>query len=93
VLECLAEVKAKLQLLWGSGAAVDEHTADQLVMYMTLSAGVSRILVAPERTGESSRHLETVAVLAKQLLGVDVSIDEQQNGCRLIQCEGLGLAG
>ena len=62
-------------LLIKSNCCIDEHTADQLLIYMGLCEGVSRILVAP--IGEkSSLHIETVIEMLNILSSVKYSITE-----------------
>ena len=54
----------------GSRAAVDPYLADQLVVPLALAPGVSRYT-----TSEVTRHLTTVAWLARQFLERDITID------------------
>lgn len=51
-----------------AGACIDEHTADQILLYMALAAGTSQILVGPQ-TAISSLHMETVISVATALTG------------------------
>jgi RNA 3'-terminal phosphate cyclase len=84
---------SELQALLASGCCVDEYTADQLVVYMALAATltapaaerISRILVAPT-SAISSRHLETVVLMATRLTGAVITVDAAANGCRLVTC-------
>jgi RNA 3'-terminal phosphate cyclase (ATP) len=76
--------------LFRSGAAIDEHTADQLLLPMALAHGMSQMLVAPP-SRLSSLHLDSVIHILKEYLGPDVcSIEAQSNGCRLITVHGIG---
>ncbi len=54
-----------------SGAAVDDHLADQLLPFLAQAPGVSR-LTCPRITG----HLRTVAWTVEQFLPVDVMLSE-----------------
>lgn len=47
-----------LQALVDAGACVDEHTFDQLVVYMAMAKGRSRVL-GPPKSHLTSLHLET----------------------------------
>ena len=79
-----------------TGCCIDEHTCDQLLLYMALAKGTSRVLCAPTCHG-SSLHIETVIKVVSDMTGVQFSIEElETNGevdalkhvCRLITCEG-----
>jgi RNA 3'-terminal phosphate cyclase len=99
------DVVDELEYLCNSGACIDEHTADQLIVYAALASGTSRILCTP-RGEKSSLHLETVVEVAKQLCGARVTIESMPaevhtdnalnnvghvKELRLITCEGIGL--
>jgi RNA 3'-terminal phosphate cyclase (ATP) len=56
-----------------SGAAVDDHLADQLVPFLALGTGVSRFTCSTR-----SRHLETVVWTARQFLPLAI---ELADGC------------
>jgi RNA 3'-terminal phosphate cyclase (ATP) len=71
-----------------SGAAVDEHTADQLICFMALAQGESLLRVPRKR---SSQHLETVIVIAESILGAKFSARDSHDGMTsLISCVGAG---
>ncbi len=55
-----------------SGAAVDPHLADQLLLPMTLAAGRSRLT-----TSRWTSHAETNAALLRRWLGVAVAVAER----------------
>jgi RNA 3'-terminal phosphate cyclase (ATP) len=55
-----------------SGAAIDEHLADQLVPFCALVGSESRLTCAV-----ASRHLTTVAWVVEQFLPVRVSVESQ----------------
>lgn len=68
-----ATLCAQVSALLASGACVDEHTADQLIVFMALAKGTSRLL-APPRGMLTSLHLETVATFAAQLTGAKITV-------------------
>jgi RNA 3'-terminal phosphate cyclase len=86
-----------------TGSCVDEHTADQLLIFMALAAGdrdqgpfESKLLCEPFVEGKSSQHLETAVYLLNELLGprgchlhLETTSD---TGCRLITCRGIGYS-
>jgi len=70
--EVATEAVADLTALWETGAAVDEHLADQLLVFLALSGG--RVVV-PGLTG----HVETnLAVL--DAFDYDLSVEESNRG-------------
>lgn len=87
VRELVESVSRQLNLLLSSGACVDEHTADQLIIYAALAEGESEFLLAP-KSDISSMHLQTVSHFVRELAKVSVEITELDNGCRLIRCSG-----
>ena len=89
--ECVNVIVDDTVFLFNSGACVDEHTADQLLLYMSLAEGESRILCAS--IGEqSSLHIETVIKIASELGGSKFSTEDilgdSGSSCRLITCSG-----
>ena len=78
----------ELAWLLASGACVDEHTADQLLLYLAFAGGPSRLRCAPAGD-RSSLHIATGVQIVTALRGtgaVTFTIDEQADGCRLITC-------
>lgn len=78
-------------------ACVDEHTADQLLLYMAMAAGKSKIICAP-RCSASSLHIETVMKIISDLCDVQFEIEDivthgdegtPYSKCRLISCTGM----
>ena len=75
------------------GGAVDEHLADQLVVFMALAAGRSRLL-----TGPLSMHTQTALHLAGGELsrgGCKIEVEDLDGlgydaGNNLITCDGIG---
>jgi RNA 3'-terminal phosphate cyclase (ATP) len=88
----------EISFLYKSNACVDEHTCDQLLIYMALASGRSQILCAPV-CDKSSLHIETVIKMATDLSGVVFNIEEVEQTvdtpdspsykCRLVTCEGI----
>jgi len=83
-----AAAAAELAALIASGACVDEHLADQLIVFAALAEGTSRLLArAP-----LSLHARTAIAVARQLLpGVEFREAEAGGGglC-LLECTGVG---
>ena len=85
----------ELLFLHQSKACVDEHTADQLLIYMALASGESQITCAPRREN-SSLHIETVMRVVSDLGCAQFKMvveDEDHpaalSGCRRIICSGM----
>lgn len=70
---------------WKSGAAVDEHLSDQLVLPMSLAKGESRWT-----TPVVTDHLRTVLWLVEQFLPIRWSIEERGGGVSLVKLAGAG---
>ena len=70
-----------------SEAVIDQHLADQLVLYMALAKGWSSL-----RTERITRHLLTNIWLIEQFLPVTFKVDERLNTVR-VQGTGQGGAG
>lgn len=85
--DILQEAVDKLVAVVRSGACVDEHTGDQLLVYMALCNGQSCIKVEP-RSERSSLHIETAIRVCNVFAGFDrfeLSTDAT-DGCRTITC-------
>jgi len=78
------EAALALQAELASGAAVDRHLADQLMVFMALAAGASSI-----RTSEITQHARTNAWLIEKFTGKRVLIDAVEN---TIELDGIGLS-
>jgi RNA 3'-terminal phosphate cyclase (ATP) len=70
---------------WKSGAAVDEHLADQLVLPMALAAGESHWT-----TPAITEHLRTVLWVAHQFLPVEAALEEREDGSGAVTLRGSG---
>ena len=67
-----------------SDAAVDEHLADQLILYMALAKGQSSIV-----TKSLTRHLNTNIWVVEQFLPVTFQVDETEGR---VSVEGVGFS-
>ncbi|CAM6095844.1 unnamed protein product [Calypogeia fissa] len=66
---------------------VDEFLQDQLIIFMALAQGRSRIL-----TGSVSLHTQTAMWVATALTGVTFDVEELDGHRFLIQCDGIGFS-
>lgn len=81
---------AELEALLKSGACACEHTSDQLIVYMALAKGTSRLTVPPA-SSLSSQHLATAMHFAAHMTGATFRVSELGlGGCQLIECDGIG---
>lgn len=74
------------------GACVDEWMQDQLIIFMALAGGTSRMLC-----GEPTLHTRTAILVAEQLLGVKFKLtaglaSEVGQPAWLLECEGAGIS-
>ena len=77
-----------------SEACVSEHLADQLLVFMALAKGTSRIRIRPILSF-TSKHLETGIYVIKELMK-DVQIRVYPNPIdegetQIVECKGIGL--
>lgn len=70
-----------------SGGCVDHHLQDQLIIFMALAKGKSRI-----KTGPVTLHTETAIHVVQLLTEAKFNIvkDEDHKSC-IIECQGIGL--
>jgi len=68
------------------GGCVDEHLQDQLIVFMALANGVSRV-----RVGEVSLHTQTAIWVAEKLTDAKFTTTRQPDGTNIIECHGIGL--
>ena len=68
-----------------SMVAVDDHLADQIVLYMALAKGRSSLIA-----GRITRHLATNMWVIEQFLPVRFQVDEEAGG---VSVEGVGFSG
>eukprot|EP01080_Neovahlkampfia_damariscottae_P008536 gene8536-360_t len=64
---------------------VDSHIQDQLIIYMTLANGNSKI-----RTGPLTLHTKTAIHFNEKLTGAKFNVEEDEDGSFIIECKGVG---
>jgi len=70
-----------------SGGCTDKYVQDQLILFMALAAGESRV-----RTGPITLHTETAIHIAEQLTNAKFSVEDDPNSSSwIIKCKGIGL--
>jgi RNA 3'-terminal phosphate cyclase (ATP) len=79
------EAAEKLLKEMRSPGAIDSHMCDQIIPYMALAEGKSRIFV-----NELTNHLKTNVNVVENILGVKFDILEYKGGF-LIEVEGIGF--
>mmetsp|Transcript_67147 Transcript_67147/g.173976 ORF Transcript_67147/g.173976 Transcript_67147/m.173976 type:complete len:287 (-) Transcript_67147:174-1034(-) len=79
------EAAAAVQEHLDTGAAVDEHLADQLILPASLAAGTSYLLC-----GELSLHMRTAMYIAEQFLPGVKFKEERRGKLSLIEVQGVG---
>jgi RNA 3'-terminal phosphate cyclase (ATP) len=83
-----AEAARSLLNQLSTQAAVDRHLGDQLIVYMALAHGRSRVKVS-----ELTLHTVTCLEVVKQLLGVKVRVEGELEKPAVVECEGASLRG
>ena len=79
-METMAEEACQsFRVWWETGAACEEHLADQLVLPMALTVGESRWT-----TSRVTEHLRTVLWVVPQFLPVEASLVENPDGSGLV---------
>ncbi|XP_004614711.1 RNA 3'-terminal phosphate cyclase isoform X2 [Sorex araneus] len=74
------------------GGAVDEYLQDQLIIFMALANGVSRI-----KTGPVTLHTQTVIHFAEQLTKAKFTVtksEDEEDASKdsyIIECQGIGM--
>lgn len=86
-----AAVAQTLAQYVADGVCVDEHLADNAIVFMALAAGVSRLRV-PARAARSSQHLETALAVVAQVAGATVRLDEGAQSS-VVEVRGIGWVG
>lgn len=72
-------------------SCVDEHLQDQMIILMVLAKGPSKIKVGKK---ELTCHAETAKQVAEIMLkdkGLSFSLNKNENGSYVLECNGLGL--
>lgn len=81
----------RLKEAWEKGrGCVDEYLMDQLIIFMALAKGTSKVL-CPAPTSISSLHIETAIHFSELLCGVKFRVEDQGDGTKIIECEGMGF--
>ncbi|KAF0694657.1 Aste57867_14496 [Aphanomyces stellatus] len=79
----------ELDRVWDSDACVDEHLADNALVYMALAAGTSRLRIPLHA---ASQHVEAAMYVLSALTGVQFEV-ETCGKSRVVSCRGLGFTG
>lgn len=83
----VGEEAANNLLLSLGNHCVDEHMQDQLLIWMALAGGESRI-----KSGPLTLHSETAIEIIEQIVGKKIfSIEELSNDSIIIYCQGINL--
>ncbi|XP_003745965.1 RNA 3'-terminal phosphate cyclase [Galendromus occidentalis] len=69
------------------GVTVDDYMQDQLIIFMALARGKSRI-----RCHKLSEHAETAIYICEKMTSAKFRISERDSGTTIIECEGIGWA-
>jgi len=89
--EVSSGVVQHLYNMWSSGACVDEHMMDQLVVFMALAKGKSCV-IGPPPSHFTTIHLQTGVHITTMMTGVTFKdhVDDEK-GCRVLECEGMNF--
>ncbi|CDO69035.1 hypothetical protein BN946_scf184834.g42 [Trametes cinnabarina] len=68
------------------GGCVDEYMQDQMIIFLALARGKSRV-----KTGPITLHTRTAIWVVEQLTGFRFHVEES-GGSAIIECEGIGYA-
>ncbi|KAL4105845.1 hypothetical protein PRIC1_003901 [Phytophthora ramorum] len=83
------QISSKLSEYLQSGTCIDEHLADNAVVFMALAQGTSRLRV-PCRAHRTSKHLETALEIAARLTGATYRLHEEETSA-VVEVDGIGL--
>ena len=81
-----AEAAKQFRKFLDSRAAIDEHLADQLLIYLAIAEGISEFT-----TPEITQHLRTNAWVIKQFLPVEVEFGKGPSGAPLVRVHGTSI--
>ena len=87
--ETVTQALLELEALVMSGSCVDEHTQDQLIVFMALAAMQQGALIQELRctTPKNSKHADTAMHFASLLTGTKFDVeDDNDSGLRTIRC-------
>lgn len=92
-----SQVVRRLRVQLASGASMDEHTADHLLIFMAAAAasvesavtsdGISSILCEPFHAEHSSRHIETAIYVIEKLFDARCSSGDSSVSCKFTLSE------
>lgn len=88
-LDFAVEIAKTLASHMKNGVCVDEHLADNAVVFMALANGTSRLRV-PGKADRTSQHLETALDVVHRLVGVSYSVKEEATSA-VIEVNGAGF--
>lgn len=84
-----SKITATLAHHMAQGVCVDEHLADNAIVYMALADGVSRLRV-PCKADRSSQHLETALAMVALLTGATWRLHEEATST-IVEADGIGF--
>eukprot|EP01119_Soliformovum_irregulare_P022095 TRINITY_DN7492_c0_g1_i2.p1 TRINITY_DN7492_c0_g1~~TRINITY_DN7492_c0_g1_i2.p1 ORF type:complete len:401 (+),score=71.31 TRINITY_DN7492_c0_g1_i2:963-2165(+) len=80
------EAFKECQRNWTEHGCVDEYLQDQLILYMALANGTSKI-----RTGPLTLHTQTSIYFCSQITGAKFSThSDPDDGSIIVECQGIG---
>lgn len=80
------EASKRLLKTINAKSPVDAFLSDQLIIYMALADGTSKIV-----TNEFTLHTKTAIEVCKQIINASFSVNEEKNGRVEIICKGVGF--
>ncbi|CAH0713083.1 unnamed protein product, partial [Brenthis ino] len=83
--EVARKVSSELKNILDSGACVDPHSQDQVIIYMALASGESAV-----RAGDITLHTRTAIYISEMIAKVKFNI-RHEGDQNLIECSGLGF--
>ncbi|ETW08900.1 RNA 3'-phosphate cyclase [Aphanomyces invadans] len=83
----VADIVAELDRVWDGDACVDEHLADNILVYMAMAQGTSRLRIPLETT---SQHVEAAIYVISLIARARFHV-ETCSKSRLVTCHGIGF--
>jgi len=83
--DTLGRQAAKMALESAGVTCVDTHMQDQIIVFMALADGQSRVL-----TGPLTLHTKTAIHFAGVMTGATFDVEEQSPNNFIISCKGIG---
>ncbi|KAL0481058.1 RNA 3'-terminal phosphate cyclase [Acrasis kona] len=78
------DIVAHLLKQWTDDGCVDEYTQDQLIIFMALSKGTSRL-----RVGPLTDHTSTAIHFCSKMTGATFTVEKSESSF-VVTCEGIG---